>query len=62
MPFFMVYSAKAILPTDLDYEAPMVMMYVEPEAKEFLEDALDQLDEAHDIALLHSTKYQQALR
>jgi hypothetical protein len=38
------------------------MMYKELEAKEFLEDALDQLDEAHDITLLHSAKYQQALR
>jgi hypothetical protein len=60
-PFFMVYSTEAILPIDLDYGVPRVMMYVEPEAKEFLEDALDQLDEAHDITLLHSTKYQHAL-
>ena len=27
-----------------------------------LEDAMDQLGEAHDVALLRSTKYQQALR
>jgi hypothetical protein len=33
------------------------MMYKEPKAKKFLEDALDQLDEAHDAALLHSAKY-----
>jgi hypothetical protein len=37
------------------------MMYKEQEAKEFLKDALDQLDEARGVALLHSTKYQQAL-
>jgi hypothetical protein len=37
------------------------MQYKEQEAKEYLEDALDQLDEARDVALLHSTKYQQAL-
>ena len=30
--------------------------------KTFQEDALDQLDEARDVALLHSAKYQQALR
>jgi hypothetical protein len=43
-PFFMVYGAKAVLSTDLDYGAPRVMMYKELEAKVFLEDALDQLD------------------
>jgi hypothetical protein len=60
-PFFMVYGAEVILLTDLDYGALRVMMYKEPEAKEFLKDAQDQLDEAHDITLLHSAKYQQAL-
>jgi hypothetical protein len=61
-PFFMVYGAEAILPTDLDYGAPRVMIYKELEIKEFLKDALDQLHEACDIALLHSTKYQRVLR
>jgi hypothetical protein len=56
-PFFMVYGAKAILPTDLNYEAPRVMMYKEQEAKTFLKDAMDQLEEARDIILLHSVKY-----
>jgi hypothetical protein len=54
----MVYGAKAILSTDLDYGAPRVMMYKELEAKDFLEDSLDWLDEARDVALLHSIKYQ----
>jgi hypothetical protein len=53
----MIYSAEAVLLTDLNYGAPRVMMYRKPEAKESLEDALDQLDEAHDVTLLHSTKY-----
>jgi hypothetical protein len=57
----MVYGAEAILPTNLDHGAPRVMQYREQEAKEYLEDALDQLDEARDVALLHSAKYQQAL-
>jgi hypothetical protein len=60
-PFFMVYGTETILPINLDYGAPRVMQYKELEAKEYLEDALDQLDEAHNIALLHSTKYQQTL-
>ena len=60
-PFFMVYDSEAILLTDLDYGAPRVRAYDEQGAKASLNDAMDQLDEAHDIALLRSTKYQQAL-
>jgi len=61
-PFFMVYGAEAILPTDLDYGSPRVQAY-DPQGNETnLQDALDQLDEARDVALLRSAKYQQALR
>ena len=60
-PFFMVYSSKAILPTDLDYGAPRVKAYNEQGNKATLEDAMDLLDEARDIALLCLAKYQQAL-
>ena len=61
-PFFMVDGSKAILPTNLDYGAPRIMAYDEQGAKASLEDAMDQLDEACDVALLCSAKYQQALR
>ena len=61
-PFFMVYGAEAVLPTDLDYGAPRVKAYNEEGAEASHQDAMDQLDEARDIALLHSAKYQQALR
>ena len=55
--FFMVYGSEAVLPTDLDYGVPRVRVYNEQGAKASLEDAMDQLDEVHDIALLRSTKY-----
>ena len=58
----MVYGSKAILPTDLDYGAPRVNAYNEQGNEASLEDAMDLLDEARDVALLHSAKYQQALR
>ena len=61
-PFFMVYGSEAILPIDLDYGAPRVRAYDEQGAKVSLEDAIDQLDEACDVALLRSARYQQALR
>ena len=61
-PFFIVYGSEAILPTDLDYGASRVRAYDEQEAEASLEDAMDQLDESRDIALLSMAKYQQALR
>ena len=58
----MVYGSEAILPTDHDYRAPRIRAYDEQGAEASHEDAMDQLDEGHDIALLRSAKYQQALR
>ena len=60
-PFFMVYGSEAILLTNIDYVAPRVRAYDEQGAKAFLEDAMDLLDEARDVTLLRSAKYQQAL-
>jgi hypothetical protein len=57
----MVCGSKAILPTDLEYGAPRVRAYDDQGNQASLEDAMDQLEEAHDITLLHSAKYQQAL-
>ena len=57
-PFFMVYGSEAILPTNLDYGAPRVRAYNEQGDEASLEDAMDQLDEARDIALLCSAEYQ----
>ena len=61
-PFFLVYGAEAILPTDLEYSSPRLQAYNEQSNRTAHEDALDQLEEARDVALLHLAKYQQALR
>ena len=58
MAFFMVYGSEAILPTNLDYGAPRIRAYHEQGAEASHEDAMDQLDEARDVPLLHSAKYQ----
>jgi hypothetical protein len=58
----MVYGAEAVLRTNLDYGASTVKVYGERRSEESLQDTLDQLDEARDMALLRSTKYQQILR
>ena len=58
----MVYGSKAILPTNLDYGVPRIKVYNKQGNEASLEDAMDLLDKARDIALLHSAKYQQVLR
>jgi hypothetical protein len=50
-PFFLVYRSEAVLPTNNEQSNDTAR-----------EDALDQLEEAGDIALLHSARYQQNLR
>jgi transposase InsO family protein len=61
-PFFLVYGAEAILPTDLEYGSPRTRAYADQSNQANREDSLDQLEEARDMALLHSARYQQSLR
>ena len=61
-PFFLVYGAEAILPTDLEYGSPRLKAYQEHQNQQTREDSLDQVDEARDVAFLHSARYQQSLR
>jgi hypothetical protein len=61
-PFFMVHGSEVVLPTDIDYGNPRVRAYMEEGNQVALEDMIDQLDEARDVALLRCAKYQQALR
>jgi hypothetical protein len=46
----------------LEYGSPRVRGYDEGANQQAREDSLDQLDEAHTVALMHSARYQQALR
>ena len=61
-PFFLVYGAEAVLPTDIQHDAPRVTLYTEEEAKESRENDLDLLEEARELALSISAVYQQNLR
>jgi hypothetical protein len=58
----MVHGSEAVLPTNINYGSPRVWAYIEEGNQVALEDAIDQLDEARDVALLRCAKYQQALR
>jgi transposase InsO family protein len=61
-PFFLVYRSKAMLPTNVEYGSLRLKAYNEQNNDATREDTLDQLEEARDVALLHSARYQQSLR
>jgi len=58
----MVYGSEAVLPTDLEYGSPRLKSYNEQTNKETPENAVDQLEEARDMALLNSARYQRKLQ
>jgi hypothetical protein len=60
--FFLVYGTEAVLPTDLEYGSPKIKDYDESSNQRARKDSLDQIYEAHDVAMMHSARYQQALR
>ena len=57
-PFIMVYGSEVVLPTDLEYGSPRLKAYNEQTNKETQEHTVDQLEEARDMALISSAKYQ----
>jgi transposase InsO family protein len=61
MPFFLLFRAEAVLPTDVRYCAPRVVAYVEEDAEKALADAQDLMDEDRDVSLARSAVYQQSL-
>ena len=62
MPFFMVYGAEAVLPSDIRHDSPRVAAYVEADNEKAHRDSLDLLDEERDLAAARSAIYQQDLR
>jgi hypothetical protein len=53
----LVYGSEAVILTDLEYESPRLKAYNKQSNNVTRENALDQLEEARDIALLHSARY-----
>ena len=58
----MVHGAEAVLPSEGRFNAPRVTAFTEESSTEALEDDLDILDEARDVALARTAVYQQGLR
>jgi hypothetical protein len=61
-PFFLVHGVEAVLPVEITHEAPRIAAYDETTSTEALQDDMDALDEARDVALARATQYQQSLR
>jgi hypothetical protein len=61
-PFFMVYGAEVMLPTDLQYGSPRFWAYQPDAAEEARRDATNLLEESRDTAIIRSVGYQQTLR
>jgi hypothetical protein len=47
---------------DLEYGSPRLRGYEEDSNQWAREDSLDEIDEARDVAMMHSARYQQALQ
>ena len=51
-----------MLPSDLDHGAPRVKAFDRDRATEAQQDTVDLLEEAHEMTIICSTRYQQTLR
>jgi transposase InsO family protein len=61
-PFFLVHGAEAVLLVKITHEAPRIMAYDEITSTEALQDDVDALNKARDVALARATQYQQNLQ
>ena len=61
-PFFLVYGAEAVLPSDIYHDSPRVAAYVEANNELARQNSLDALEEARELAASRSAIYQQDLR
>jgi hypothetical protein len=58
-PFFLVHGVKSVLPDT--HEASRIAAYDETASTEALQDNVDALDKARDVALARAMQYQQSL-
>jgi hypothetical protein len=58
----MVHGAEAVLPVEITHDATRVAECEEVASTKALEDDMDVLDEARDVALAQATVYQQNLQ
>ena len=56
-PFFLAYGAEAVLPFDLDHDALRVKAFNCDRAMKAQQDAVDLLEEARKMTVIHSARY-----
>ena len=61
-PFFLVYGAEAVLPTELKHGSPRVLALDEASQDELQSENLLLVEEARRRAAVRATQYQQGLR
>nr|ABA94156.1 retrotransposon protein, putative, unclassified [Oryza sativa Japonica Group] len=61
-PFFLVYGAEAVLPSELTLRSPRATMYCEADQDQLRRDDLDYLEERRRRAALRAARYLQSLR
>ena len=61
-PFFLVYGAKDMLPSNLDHDAPRLRAFDQDQVTEAQQDVVDLLEEAHETTVIRFARYQQTLR
>jgi transposase InsO family protein len=61
-PFFLVYGAEVVLPTEVKSGSPRVLAFNEIRQEDLIKDRLLQLEEAQCQAALRAARYQQGLR
>jgi hypothetical protein len=60
-PFFLVHGTEAVLPVEITHEAPRIAAYDETTSTGALQDDVDALNKARDVALARAMQYQQSL-
>jgi hypothetical protein len=58
----LVYGVEAVLPTDVKFGSPRVLVFNEIHQEDLIKDCLLQLEEARCQTALHTARYQQGLR
>nr|AAX96316.1 retrotransposon protein, putative, Ty3-gypsy sub-class [Oryza sativa Japonica Group]ABA91738.1 retrotransposon protein, putative, Ty3-gypsy subclass [Oryza sativa Japonica Group] len=61
-PFFLVYGAEAMLPSEVEFESLRFWNFNEERYEEGRVDDINRLEEAREAALIQSTRYLQGLR
>jgi hypothetical protein len=61
-PFFLVHGTEAVLLVEITHEAPRIAAYNKMTSTEALQDDVDALDKARDVALARAMQCQQSLR